>query len=98
MSDSGVNLGQPASYVTLEEGAPVYTCDGEKVGKVTKVIADSNLDIFDGLEVSTGALATSEGYLAAEQVEEIFERGVLLKIDAAAAKNLPAPDRNSGSL
>lgn len=59
------DLGQPSSHLALEAGAPVYSCDGEEMGKVDQVLSD-------------------EG-------EEIFERGVLLKIDAAAAEELPAP-------
>ncbi len=82
------DLGDPSSYLTLEAGAPVYACDGEEIGKVDQVLADDAEDIFDGLVVSG---PDSPRYVAGEQVEEIFERGVLLKLDAAAAGELPPP-------
>ncbi len=34
----------------------------------------------------------------ADQVEEIFERGVLLKLDAAAAESLPEPSANPAAM
>ena len=89
MSDSIDDLGQPSSYVLLESGAPVYSCDGEKVGTVKEVRANEDLDIFDGLVLDSC-------FVSGDQVEEIFEKGVLLKLDAEAAKKLPASDRNSG--
>ena len=82
------DLGKPSSYLALEAGAPVYACDGEEIGKVEQVLADEGEDIFDGLVVSG---PDSPRYVEGEQVEEIFERGVLLKLDAAAAGELPAP-------
>ena len=82
------DLGQPSSYLALEAGAPVYACDGEEVGKVERVLADEGEDIFDGLVVAGPG---EPRYVEGEQVEEIFERGVLLKLDAAAAGELPAP-------
>jgi hypothetical protein len=87
------DLGEPVSYLVLEPGAHVYGCDGDKVGRVERVVAVDSEDIFDGLVVSTGMVGAlgPERYVKAEQVEEIFERGVLLKLDAEAAKDLPAP-------
>ncbi len=85
------DLGTPSSYLTLEGGEPVYSCDGEELGKVKRVVADMQADIFDGLDIDQGFLGGSDRFVEGEQVEEIFERGVLLKIDAAAAAELPAP-------
>lgn len=82
------DLGNPSSYLALDAGAPVFTCDGEQVGEVEQVLADEGEDIFDGLVVSG---PERPRYVAGEQVEEIFERGVLLKLDAAAADELPVP-------
>jgi len=82
------DLGKPSSYLALDAGAPVYACDGEEIGAVEQVLADDGEDIFDGLVVSG---PESPRYVAGEQVEEIFERGVLLKLDAAAAAELPPP-------
>ncbi len=82
------DLGNPSSYLALETGAPVYTCDEQEIGKVDQILADEGEDIFDGLVVSG---PESPRFVAGEQVEEIFERGVLLKLDAAAAAELPKP-------
>jgi uncharacterized protein YrrD len=89
------DLGKPIAYPALETGADVYSCDGEKLGRVKEVIADTNLDIFDGLIVDSGLLPGEGQYVVGDQVEEIFERGVLLKLDAEAARRLPPPNRNS---
>ncbi len=86
------DLGAPIAYTVLEPGARVYTSDGEEVGRVSEVVADLQVDIFDGLVVETGALGTGKRFVRGEQVEEIFEDGVLLKIDSEAAKSLPEPN------
>ena len=92
------DLGQPASYLTLESGAPVYSCDGEQLGRVEHVLAAEDADIFDGLILDRSVLPGGHRFVDAEQVEEIFERGALLKIDAAAAEALPEPTASPGSL
>jgi sporulation protein YlmC with PRC-barrel domain len=92
------DLGQPSSYLALGKGAEVYTSDGEKVGKVEHVLAVPEDDIFDGIVVDKSILPGGHRFVDAEQVEEIFERGVLLKIDRAAAESLPEPSANPGAL
>jgi uncharacterized protein YrrD len=86
------DLGQPASYLILKQGAPVYASDGEQVGRVEEVRADQENDIFDGLVIVHGMLARGEHYVPADQVDEIYERGVVLRVDAAGVESLPAPD------
>jgi hypothetical protein len=84
------DLGVPSSYLSLGKGAECYSCDGEAVGKVSEVRAAPDQDIFDGIVLDTGG---GKRFVEAEQIEEIFERGVLLKIDRAAAENLPEAPR-----
>jgi hypothetical protein len=76
------DLGPPSSYLALAEGAPVYSSDGSEVGRVAEVRDAPAQDIFDGLvvEMATGG----RRLVAAADVDEVFERGVVLKIDAAA--------------
>ena len=88
------DLGAPSSYLTLEEGAPVYSCDGEELGRVEHVLAAPAQDIFDGIVIDRSVLPGGHRFVDAEGVEEIFERGVLLKTDAAAAESLPEPSAN----
>ena len=86
------DLGQPASYLILDKGAPVYTSDGEQVGRVEEVRADQENDIFDGLVIAHGMLVRAEHYVPADQIEEIYERGVVLMLDAAGVEGLPEPE------
>jgi uncharacterized protein YrrD len=85
------DLGRPLSYLVLETGAPVLSSDGERVGRVKEVRADTQSDIFDGIVVHEGMLMGREHLVTGDQIEEIFERGVLLKLDAAAFEALAAP-------
>ena len=88
------DLGEPSSYLALEEGVEVYSSDGERVGKVEHVLAVPEDDIFDGIVLDTSVLPGGHRFVDAPQVQEIFERGVLLKIDRAAADQLPEPSDN----
>lgn len=92
------DLGAPASFLTLPKGVPVYSSDGEELGKVEHVLSAPNIDIFDGIVLDTSVLPGGHRFVDAPEVAEIFERGVVLTIDAAAAKELPEPGANPGSL
>lgn len=92
------DLGQPSSYISLEEGVPVYSSDGESLGKVEHVLADPEVDVFDGIVIDTSVLPGGHRFVDAPEVEEIYERGVVLKIAAAAAESLPEPSENPGAL
>ena len=92
------NLGEPRSYLAVEKGVPVYSSDGQTLGRVVKVLAAPNIDMFDGIVFDTTAGPGGHRFVDAPEVGEIFESGVVLKIDAAAAASLPAPGANPGSL
>jgi hypothetical protein len=92
------DLGQRSSYLTLAEGAAVYSCDGEKVGRVEYVLADPEADVFDGIVVDTSVLPGGRRFCDADQIEEIFERGVLLRLDRTAAEGLPEPSGNPAAM
>jgi uncharacterized protein YrrD len=92
------DLGAPTSFLTLPKGVPVYSSDGEELGKVEYVLSAPNIDIFDGIVLDTSVLPGGHRFVDAPEVAEIYERGVVLSIDAAAAKNLPEPGANPGSL
>jgi hypothetical protein len=89
MSDFRDQLGSPASYLTLSEGDPVLSGDGERIGRVGEVRADTSVDVFDGLVLATGSLGADKRFVEAELVDEIYVGGVVLTIDAAAAAGLP---------
>jgi hypothetical protein len=92
------DLGAPTSFLTLPKGVPVYSSDGEKLGKVEYVLSAPNIDIFDGIVLDTSVLPGGHRFVDAPEVAEIYEGGVVLSIDAAAARNLPEPGANPGSL
>jgi uncharacterized protein YrrD len=92
------DLGQPSSYMALQEGVPVYSSEGESLGKVEHVLADPEIDVFDGLVIDTSVLPGGHRFVDAPQVEGIYERGVVLTVDAAGAGNLPEPSASPGVL
>ena len=76
MSPTPDDLGPPASYLTLEEGAAVVSRDGERIGKVEEVVADTQADVFDGLVIGKGPLGLDRRYVDADHVYRIHARGV----------------------
>ena len=90
------DLGAPSSYLVLAEGTPVYSSDGSKLGEVEHVLADADADLFDGIVIDASALPGGHRFVDAPQVEEIYERGVVLTVDAAGAESLPEPSANPG--
>jgi hypothetical protein len=86
------DLGAPVSYLTLEQGTAVLSADGEQLGDVAHVLADEETDIFDGIVISHGL--GRHTFADAEQVAEIYERGVVLTLTAAEAEALPEPREN----
>jgi uncharacterized protein YrrD len=92
------DLGEPTSYLVVDKGVPVYSSDGEKVGRVVQVLSEAKVDMFDGIVIDTTAGPGGHRFVDAPEVGEIFERGVILKIDAAEAANLPKPGQNPGTL
>jgi hypothetical protein len=89
------DYGQPGSYLTLGEGTPVYSSDGEQIGAVTHVLAVEEEDIFDGIVIDG---AEGHRFVDAPLVREIFENGVELTIAAADAGSLPEPSENPGAM
>ncbi len=83
------DLGTPSSYMALDEGTPVFSSDGEELGRVREVLADPGTDTFDGLVLAAGGLGRDRRFVEAAQVDEIYERGVVLALDAASARDLP---------
>jgi len=92
------DLGAPGSYLILEKGLPVYSSDGKPVGKVEHVLAAPDLDVFDGIVIDTSVLPGGHRFADATQVAEIYERGVVLTLEAAAAQSLPQPSANPAEI
>lgn len=80
--------GLPESWEVLQPGTPVLTSDGARIGEVKEVLAVPEDDIFEGVIVKT---EHGDRFADAELIGSIHERGVDLKLDSAAAGNLPEP-------
>ena len=74
------DLGPPIAYTVLAEGTPVYDRNGERIGVVDHVLADMQLDIFEGVIVHTLPLPGRHLFADVDQIDELHERGVLLSV------------------
>jgi uncharacterized protein YrrD len=92
------DLGPSGSYITLGEGVPVYSSDGQRLGEVEHVLAEPDKDIFDGIVFDASPLPGGHRFVDAPEVERIHERGVVLALDAAAAERLPEPSENPAAM
>jgi uncharacterized protein YrrD len=89
-----MDFGEPTSYLVLNPGTPVYSSDGEAIGKVTHVLAAEDEDVFDGIVIGEHIFGEEHRFADADDVQEIFEHGVVLKLDRAACAKLPKPTAN----
>jgi uncharacterized protein YrrD len=80
-------VSDPVSWLMIEPGWKVVDAGGEDIGRIEEVVGDSSNDIFNGLAVSTGLLAKPR-YVPAEQVSEITEGRVQLKLPAEHVERL----------
>ena len=87
------DLGYPSSYEALERGCPVLSSDGEQIGTVDHVLAVESEDVFDGIVVARDG-ERGHCFADADDVAHIYERGVVLKLNAADAESLPEPSAN----
>jgi uncharacterized protein YrrD len=78
-------MADPVSWLLVEPGWQVVDAQGEDIGRVHEVLGDTDSDIFDGLQVSSGLLGRRH-YVPAESIDEIVEGTVRLKPDSTAAE------------
>jgi uncharacterized protein YrrD len=83
------DLGEPIAYLALEKGVPVFDARGEEVGRVDHVLADQDADVFDGVVVDTSPLPGGRRFADADQIDELHERGVVLRVDGDALHEPP---------
>jgi uncharacterized protein YrrD len=72
-------VGEPVAWFLIEKQWKVVGSDGEELGKVEEVLADTGHDIFSGLTVGTGLLHRARD-VPAELVSEIVEGRIKLSI------------------
>jgi hypothetical protein len=85
---SRADLGAPVSYLTVGRRTPVLAADGVQIGRVRRVLAARAQDVFHGMLVDTPA---GDRVVVADEIAEIRERGVVLRLDAAGCRDLPLP-------
>jgi uncharacterized protein YrrD len=88
-----VTEGRPISYMALEPGTPVLTTSGEQFGTVEHVLQVPELDLFDGIVVSTPH--HGHRFVDRDQVVDITTAAVTTTISDDQVDALPAP---SGTL
>jgi hypothetical protein len=93
-----VDVGQRISYMALEKGVPVFSSDGYRIGAVHAVLAAEDEDVFDGLVLSVSEGPSGHRFADADQIAEIGELGVALKLDREECASLPVPSANPAVL
>jgi hypothetical protein len=78
----------PIAYEVLAKGTRVLSASGTEIGVVEHVLADSSLDLFDGLVVKTPA---GLRFVTADQVGLITTTAVHSKVADADIPNLQQP-------
>ena len=74
------DLGAPIAYTALAKGTNVYDADGNRLGAVVEIRGDVARDIFDAIVLdSNSILPGGREEIPADDVESIYERGVVLK-------------------
>jgi hypothetical protein len=81
--------GLAVHYTALERGTPVWSSEGEEVGKVLEVLDNLPEHIFDGLVIET--VAGERKFVDAPEVARTAERAVTLTITAAQVAELGPP-------
>ena len=89
-----MDLGRPISYEVLSTGTPVYSADEQRIGKVSHVLAAEDEDVFDGLVIGEHIFGEEHRFADADEIDAIFEHGVVLKLDHQACVHLPTPSAN----
>jgi hypothetical protein len=78
----------PIAYTALQPGTPVQSSDGAQFATVEAVYQVEELDVFDGIVVTT---ADGVRFVDADQVESIFTTYVRTRLSTEEAANLPLP-------
>lgn len=75
--------------VCAEQGQTVYGADGERLGKVSHVLAVADEDVFDGIVIGEHLVGDEHRFADADDGDAIYERGVDRALKRAACEQLP---------
>ena len=79
--------GDPVAWIMIEPGWDVVGRGDERLGAVQETVGDPNIDIFDGLLVTTG-VGGRPRYAPAEHVTAIYVGRVELDLDGDSLAGL----------
>jgi hypothetical protein len=79
-------MADEVAWTLIEPGWDVVSSDGSDVGHVDEVTGDENIDIFNGLAISSGL--GKPRYVPAEQVARITEGRVELALSKEEVERL----------
>jgi hypothetical protein len=88
------DLGERTSYLACAVGTQVYDVTERCVGTVFHVLAAPELDVFDGIVIAAPH-AREHRFADADQIGELYERGVLLTV---AWDELHVPSKNPAAM
>lgn len=86
-----MDRGHRISYQALKRGTEVFDRDGTRLGVVQRVIADTRTHIFKDLVIDTKLGPGGLKLVHPADIEDIFERAVVLKLSGGEVDALPAP-------
>ncbi len=76
------------AWKAIEPHADVVSADGSVSGHVSRIVGDTNADVFTGLAVVVGTFG-GERFLAAERVRAIWPDRVETDLSREEIENLP---------
>lgn len=80
---------QPIAYSAAVPGTPVLTSDGTRIGSLDRVLDIPDLDLFDGIVVTT---ETGDRFVDRDQISHFTMTAVHCALTAQQASTLPEPD------
>jgi sporulation protein YlmC with PRC-barrel domain len=83
--------GERVSYQALERGTEVFDNAGKRLGVVQRVVADAKTHIFKEVVIDTKLGPGGLKVVDSREVEDIYERALVLKLSAAEVEGLPRP-------
>ena len=78
----------------LPKGTAVVSSDARTIGTVVHVLAAEDKDVFDGIVIDEQFGPGGHRFVDADEIAEIHQDGVLLKLTREQSEHLPTPSAN----
>ena len=72
----------------------MYSSDERQVGKVSHVLTAEREDLFEGIVINEHLGRHGHRFVDEDEIDSIYEQGVVLKLDAVGCEGLPEPTAN----